>query len=228
LPALEKAHLFTDHYPPFNIRGDQGFSGISSDLLNKAFTEAGVKVTHAEVPWTRAQINARKHADSCFYSAARSPERETLYQWVGPLATEHIALYSMASRNIKLENLQQAKDWKVGGQLGDHYVQLVMDQGVPVESLGGTGTSLNKLIVGRIDLWVVGDIAGPYTGSLQGVELNNAFTLDKSFDLWMACHKDFPADLITRLNQSLEQYRQDGTLQKVTERYLNPVPPPLD
>ena len=223
LPALEKAYLFTDHYPPFNIRGDQGFSGISSDLLNKAFTEAGIQVTHTEVPWARAQSNARKHRDSCFYSAARTPARETLYQWVGPLATEQIALYSMASRNIKLETLQQALDWKVGGQLGDAYVQLVVDQGVPVESLGGTGTSLDKLIVGRIDLWVVGDIAGPYMGSLQGVELNKAFTLDKGFDLWLACHKDFPAQLITRLNQLLEQYRQDGTLQTTLERYRNAV-----
>ena len=211
--------LYLDHYPPFNIEEKDRIHGSNSMQLQMAFAALNIEATHRVVPWSRAQINARTQPDSCFYSAARTPEREQQYQWVGPLSSEYIALYSRSDRPIRLGNLQEARHWRVGGQLGDAYVKWVVSQGVPVEELGGTGNSLDKLLHNRIDLWVVGSIAGPYTAMLQGQQLAPSYISTERSDLWMACNKSIPAEVIQQLNSLIKRYAEDGTRQQLLERY---------
>lgn len=217
--------LYLDHYPPFNIEENDRIHGSNSIQLQMAFAALNIEAIHRVVPWSRAQINARTQPDSCFYSAARTAEREDQYQWVGPLSSEYIALYSRSDRPIHLSNLQEAQHWRVGGQLGDAYVKWVISQGVPVEELGGTGSSLEKLLHNRIDLWVVGSIAGPYTAMLQGQQLVPSYISTERSDLWMACNKSIPAEVIQQLNSMIKRYTEDGTRQQLLERYgLAPAP----
>jgi polar amino acid transport system substrate-binding protein len=217
--ALDEVRLYTEHYPPFNIEEGDKVTGTNGLLLTEAFTELGINASHLITPWLRAQHSARTQPQSCFYSAARTAEREPHYQWVGPLSAEHITLFSLASRPIRLNNLAEARHWRVGGQLGDAYVQWVVDQGVEVESRGGEGSSLDKLLRNRLDLWVVGSIAGPYMANTQNIELLTAYQSEARFELWLACHRDFPTELIQQLNALIERYQHDGTRARILARY---------
>lgn len=217
--AMDEVRLYTEHYPPFNIKEGETVTGINGLLLTQAFNELGIRPVHLPGPWVRAQNSARKQPDSCFYSAARTEEREPHYQWVGPLSAEYITLFSLASRPIQLNDLQAANQWRVGGQLGDAYVQWVIDQGITVEPRGGEGSSIDKLTRDRLDLWIVGSIAGPYIASMRNIPIVPAYKTEKRFELWMACHKDFPTQLIEQLNALIERYRHDGTRKKILARY---------
>ena len=83
--ALEEVRLYTEHYPPFNIKEGDTVTGTNGLLLSEAFAELGIVTQHRVVPWARAQRSARTQPLACFYSAARTAERELHYQWVGPL-----------------------------------------------------------------------------------------------------------------------------------------------
>jgi polar amino acid transport system substrate-binding protein len=217
--ALEEVRLYTEHYPPFNIEEGDTVAGTNGLLLTEAFAELGIATQHLVVPWIRAQRSARTQPQACFYSAARTAEREPHYQWVGPLSAEHITLFSLASRPIRLVNLAEARHWRVGGQLGDAYVQWVIDQGVEVESRGGEGSSLDKLLHNRLDLWISGSIAGPYMANIRNTELLPSYQSDVRSELWLACHKEFPAELIQQLNTLIERFRHDGTRARILARY---------
>lgn len=221
LPAMaqDAVRLYADHYPPFNIQTETTVEGTNGLLLQTAFDELGISTEHLIIPWTRAERSARTQPNTCFYSAARSTRREPHYQWVGPLSAENVTLFSLAERPVQLNSLEEAQQWRVGGQLGDTYVQWVVDQGVAVETLGGEGNSFDKLLHDRIDLWVVGSIAGPYIAQLSGTRLLPAYQSDKRFELWMACHKAFPSETIDQLNALIARYQEDGTRDRIMARY---------
>ncbi|MFN3580780.1 MAG: substrate-binding periplasmic protein [Pseudomonas sp.] len=221
LPAMaqDAIRLHADHYPPFNIQTDTTVEGTNGLLLQAAFDELGISTQHLITPWTRAERSARTQPNTCFYSAARSTQREPHYQWVGPLSAENVTLFSLAERPVHLNNLEDAQHWRVGGQLGDTYVQWVVDQGVAVETLGGDGNSFDKLLHNRIDLWVVGSIAGPYIAQLSDTKLLPAYQSEKRFELWMACHKEFPSETIDQLNRLITRYQEDGTLDRIMAGY---------
>ena len=218
--AVESVHLFTEHYPPFNMQDEETVRGTNTDLLNTAFTELGIEVTHRVVPWARAQANARIIDNACFYSAVRTAEREPLYLWAGPLSREYITLFALKNRPINLDSVADAANWRVGGQLGDAYVQWLLDRGIEVDTLGGSTSSIEKLIYDRLDLWVAGSIGGPMMAMERNVELHAAFQSDEGSELWLACHPDIPSDLIDQLNELIARYHADGTSQRILERYI--------
>ncbi|MCH8497336.1 MAG: transporter substrate-binding domain-containing protein [Marinobacter sp.] len=218
--AVESLRLFTEHYPPFNMQDEDTVRGTNTELLNKAFAELGIEVTHRVVPWARAQANAQLLDNACFYSAVRSAEREPLYQWAGPLSREYITLFARKDRAINLDSVAEAASWRVGGQLGDAYVQWLLDRGIEVDTLGGSTSSIEKLIFGRLDLWVAGSIGGPMMAMERNVELHAAFQSDEGSELWLACNPALPSDLIHRLNEIIARYHSDGTSQRILERYI--------
>jgi len=211
--------FFTEEYAPFSYSDNGNVSGINTELLKRAADQLELEVEFAVVPWGRAQLSARNNADACFFSAARTSRREDTYQWVGPLSREHIVLYSLHPDSPKLEDFQDASNYRVGGQSADAYSDWVEKQGVPVDPVTEVADNVAKLQWGRIELWLAGSIAGPYIATQQEVNIHPQATSDEAFELWLACNRDFPEALIQALNEAIEQLREDGTLDAIQSRY---------
>jgi polar amino acid transport system substrate-binding protein len=88
----------TENLPPLNYEDEQGPQGFSVELLRLMAARAGVRLELQVLPWQRAVQLAEAEADSVLFSLTRTPERETRFQWVGPIAQRRILIYKLASR----------------------------------------------------------------------------------------------------------------------------------
>lgn len=219
-PAKDASlRFFTEEYAPFSFSDNSEIRGINSEVLKRTIEELGLDVSFHIVPWGRAQLATQQDTRTCFFSAARTPAREDIYQWVGPLTREQIKLYSLNPDSPKLETLQDARDYRVGGQTADAYSNWVERQGIPVEGVTEVHTNLEKLKWDRIDLWLAGSIAGPYIAAQQGMEIYPQAASEDVFELWLACNPEVPQSLIRRLNETVERFKNDGTLEAIQNRY---------
>ncbi|MCC5854129.1 MAG: transporter substrate-binding domain-containing protein [Idiomarina sp.] len=213
-------NFYTEDYPPFSFATPDHVDGVNTELLRGILSEAGYQAEFMVVPWGRAQRFAQTDPKACFYSAVRSPERESLYQWVGPLSSERIHLFSLNPEHPVYESFATVKNYVVGGQTADAYTDYIEAQGVTVSRVAEVEVSLQMLSTGRLDLWLSGEIAGHYMAAQRGLTLYPVASSTTSFDLWLACHVDMPETVISMLNLGVRQKQDTGAYAEILSRFM--------
>ena len=101
LPA-QALTLLTEDFPPLSYSPDGGETvvGISVDLLREALARTETPATIALMPWRNAYKRALDDADTCVFSASRTPEREPLFKWIGPLSDGKWVLFARADDRV--------------------------------------------------------------------------------------------------------------------------------
>ena len=79
--------LTTEDYPPFNIVDPKTgvVTGVATEKVQEMMRRADQRYTITPFPWSRAFQMGQKVPNTCVFSTTRTPERENLFKWVGPL-----------------------------------------------------------------------------------------------------------------------------------------------
>lgn len=215
-PALE---LYTTPYPPFSYAGGDGrIIGLSADVVAEMARRAGVAVAmHSDLPWARALAVAQEQRDTCAFSVARQPDREALYQWVGPIVINKWAFFGRPDFQGRVDTLEDAKSFRVGGLRGDAKARYLADRGVNVELVPDDRMNATKLAADRIDLWVSSLYTARDAAAGAGLKDLKLVLVFNEAPSYLACSLSTPAETIARLAAALEALRKEGFLKKVQE-----------
>ncbi|MCH4812534.1 substrate-binding periplasmic protein [Vreelandella neptunia] len=199
----------TEDYPPFNYADDQGqIIGSATELLRNALRQADIEAYFRILPWARAFTEARLRQQHCVYSTTRTQERETLFQWVGPLVVNEWAAFSLAGRDLGIASLQGLGELRVGGfredAVGDH----VASQGINIVRAPSERENIARLKAGLLDVIVTGKATGEFMAEEQNIALEHLFTFS-SAPLYLACHPSVSETLLARLQTQLDALHQD-------------------
>lgn len=212
--------LTTEDAPPFNFTLDGGktITGSATDIARELFKRANVAYKIELYPWERAYGMGLNDKDTCVYSTTRTDKREPLFQWVGPVAHNDWILFAKADSPISLNSLDDARKLKIGGYRGDAKSVFLHDQKLNVEDATNDEQNIQKLQAGRVDLWVAGYLGGLFIAKKANVKIKPALNFKKA-DLYLACSKSTPASLIDKLNTTLREMEQDGTIDRINKKY---------
>lgn len=219
-PAL---YITTEAAAPSSMLDSTGqVVGISTDKVRAVLERAGLAYTIELLPWKRAYAAARERADACVYSTTRTPEREPLFKWVGPIDSAEWVLMGRADRRIVLRTLEDARAYRIGTYNGDARDDYLRSRGFRVDPAPNDLTNPRKLLLGRIDLWA----AALRTGSpvLQQNDWDGKIVpvlVFNRLDVFLACNRALPDELIARLNGAFAALERDGTLRRVERAYDN-------
>ena len=212
--------IYTEEYAPWNFTDDDGaVTGLNTELIQLLLNKRGFKGRFEVVPWGRAQLFTQTQADSCFFSAVRTPEREALYQWVGPLSQENVQLFSTNPAQPEFKHFSDAVKLRIGGQTADAFTDYGISQGLKIQRIAEIPVNLSMLQLGRIDLWLAGSVGGPYIAAQKGMRVYPVATSAEVFELWLACSLDLSDKVVAQLNSALQLSKQDGTLDAILQRY---------
>ncbi|KKO45424.1 ABC transporter substrate-binding protein [Arsukibacterium ikkense] len=211
--------IYTEEYAPWNFTREDEVTGLNTELIQQLLDKLSLRGRFEIVPWGRAQLFTQTQADSCFFSAVRSAEREKLYQWVGPLSREYVQLFSTDPAHPKFNQFADAAELLIGGQTADAYTDYGMEQGLKIERIAEIPVNLAMLQLKRIDLWLAGSVGGPYIAAQKGIRIYPVASSADVFELWMACNLQVPEAVIDNLNRTLQLSKQDGTLDAIMQRY---------
>ncbi|SIS66595.1 substrate-binding periplasmic protein [Neptunomonas antarctica] len=216
----ETIQLTTESYPPFNMMASTGeVSGISTDIVRELFARNGLDYEITLLPWNRAYVAALEVPGTGVFSTTRTPDREALFKWVSPLTLNNWVLLSMKARNIQLNSLEDAKQYRIGGYRGDAIALYLEKQGFKLDLVSRDDLNALKLARKRIDLWATGHLLGAYIAKEQGVEGVVTSLTFKETTMGLAFHPDTSSALIDALNESLQAMYQDGTIGKIYAEY---------
>lgn len=235
--ALEISAL-TESLPPLNYEQDGKVVGFSSELLDLMAKEANITVAKQVLPWPRAYDMVGRQSNTLIYSLARTPEREALFNWVGPISARRIVLYRLSDRSdISLKSLDDARAYRIGVVRESASAKGLIKMGFPINGLQdemGPGldlgvqdeSNMKKFMARRFDLLVSLDWAAAYNAKNVGLspdDLQPALVLDESLSYWYGLSLRTDPEVAKKLNAALQKIKNDGRYLQLKQKYLPKV-----
>lgn len=228
-PALnaQKLELLTEKLPPINMsKSDKNYAkgddveGIAPELIRSMCKKAGIECEITlKFPWDRIYKSALERNGYGLFSASRTAERESLFQWVGPLTEVKWVVLKLPSSSVSASSIDDLKALKVGGYKGDAVTTFLQGKGVTVDAAFEDKQNVGKLKKGQIDVWATGSLSGPYFAKQEGVSgLQEVMTLKKN-ELWLALNKQIDPSIVEKLNKALADIKKSPEYDAIHSKY---------
>lgn len=225
---LDQLNYITESYPPYNFRSENKLQGIAVDLLLAATQKSSAALTAQQIklfPWPRAYNMALLGPKIVLFSTTRTEDREQRFNWVGPISPTRIVLLAKKSDAIVIESENDIKKYVVGAipnDIGDQLVKKTGIKGSAIKHVAKAGSLAKMLGAGRIKLWAYEENVARWI--IKEVGLNNSdfesvYTLKES-DLYYAFSKDVNKTTLDLLQQSIDDVKASGQLDKIKANYL--------
>ena len=114
--------MFTETYPPYNMKEDGKLTGLSIEVLNAVLKQLNSKQTIEDVlltNWSRAYSIALKNNNSMVFSTTRTESREPLFKWVGPIVNTKVGAIALKDKKITINSIEDFNKYKIGAVLKD-------------------------------------------------------------------------------------------------------------
>jgi polar amino acid transport system substrate-binding protein len=239
-PASSGLRIITEAYPPYNfVDKNNDVTGQSTEIVQAILAKTGMQAAIEVMPLSEGMALAQKGPKVVIYSINRTPQREGLFKWVGPIGSYEQAFYGKAgSANtntsyIWLDELEDAKKIeKIGVYKGDAGAQFLASQGFSNldESLTDT-EALKKLMDGTVQLWLGNKEGLAITAEQAGVSTDDLIMLPSVViraDLYIAFSKDIPSSAVKVWQDALDALKQERDIddktayEKIQAKYSDP------
>ncbi|KQV82478.1 hypothetical protein ASD15_10685 [Massilia sp. Root351] len=153
----------TEENRPVNFLENGRVTGFSTEVVEAVLKEIDVQASIQIMPWARAYATALHSENVLIFSIMRTAEREHLFKWVGVVSPPDSSyLFALRERKLKLDNLGDARNYKIGTINSDAREQYLESRGfVKGRHLHGNAlprTTYEKLKLGRVDLWAMSEM----------------------------------------------------------------------
>lgn len=216
--------IYASNNPPFNYQDDKGdVQGIAVDIL-KTLMERTYKPVHqgdiSIINWARAVEYTWTTDNKVLLSPARTPKREDMFAWVGPLHSFKLGLIARKDSMIRIESPEDVKKYKIGVIRESAPAQILQRQfGVPLTDMTELAKDEQLFLMldrGRVDLIPRGVMSASFWLERLGKNPDDyemVYVL-KELDLYMGFSPSADPELIHRLNlefMRMKEDRPDGT-----------------
>ena len=212
--------------PAYALREGEPAADIGTDMVREIMRRAGIDYTIDLLPWKRAYTAALERPDACVYATTRTPERERLFKWAGPIAAADWVLMARADRKFELRSLDDARPYRIGTYHGDARDQFLRARGFDVDPASNDQTNPRKLVMGRIDLWAasLGLNSRQTLARLGYTDKVVPVLVFNRIQAYLACNRAVPDRLVAHMNEALGAMERDGTAQRIRRKYDSHAP----
>lgn len=117
---LPEITFYAEDFAPANYMENDVFVGITVDSLKLIWTDLNLPTQDVTiVPWTRGYRNVLKTPNTALFTMSKTPAREHLFKWVGPLFSSVHVLMAKKSASLKFDNLGDVLNYRVSTIQGD-------------------------------------------------------------------------------------------------------------
>lgn len=223
--SLPKIIVGCDDYRPFNYRDLDGHvRGIDVELAEEAFRRMGYTPEFHFINWEEKKSLLADHKIDCIWSSFTMTGRESQYQWAGPYMKSHqviavnpespiTKLSDLEGKSIALQSTTKPEDiFRRHDPSMPHFNRIISAQNKDVMY-----TLLSK---GYVDAIAAHDTSiHQFTEDFQ-VSYRILDVPLQTVGLGVAFDKNETRDLPEKLNEVLEDMKNDGTTEKIIKKYV--------
>lgn len=208
---------------PYNFVKENRVQGLSVDLANEMAARLGMQLEIEVVPWTRALLTAQDQAAVMVFTAAKTPEREKQYYWIGPVTHSEEWLYKLKRRSdIVVNTVEDVRRYLVGDEASNASIPSFAKLGIKVDTAPSMVSNCKKFKLGRVDLipFDPDGIAAFASGcGLQVEDLEKTVRINRDTALYFAFGKSTPPEFIRRVQNVFSDMVKDKTLSKISKQW---------
>lgn len=227
--ALAELLLLTEEAPPTSFLQGGKPAGLAVEVVEQ-LQQRSATPAHIELqPWTRGYQLVKTQADTALFLMVRTPERETLFQWVGPILQGSTNFYSLKANHLQLHSIEAARQAGTVAVPKQWYTyEALAALGFDLYGTRGAKQMVSMLKAGRVkliateDLTLRGELA---SGGLMPEEVEAQLVLMKS-DYYIAFSPQTDAAVVAQWQHQLDLMREDGSLAAIIQRWLPGVSQP--
>jgi polar amino acid transport system substrate-binding protein len=223
-PALA-LQMLTEDYPPYNYLENKTLVGISTEIVVEMGRRANVAMTFAVMAWPQAYEQTQRKLETCLFSTARLENRERIFKWVGPLATNEWALFAKSGFKDPIRTLADARPYRIGGVTNDAKIMWLRDNALTniveanEDKLIPPMLTLDRKKLDSVDLWVTGVYAEKFILAKSKLKDVKLVLKIKEEPLWLACNPSLSEATVKSLQDALASMQKDGTYKKILDAY---------
>jgi polar amino acid transport system substrate-binding protein len=219
-PEHQEITFYTEVYPPANFVEGEELKGITVDTLKAIWHELKQPEQYINiVPWARGYRNTLDQTNSALFTMSRTPPREHLFKWVGPIFNSTHVLISKKSHKFKFSKLSETFKHKVAAVRGDISEISLNQVGFPEHNMAKVSElklAYKMMETGRVDMIVV-TIHGFHHLARQLnfdiTEYENVWQVNK-YANYIAFNIETPDSLITKYQETLNKLSREHLLIK--------------
>lgn len=208
---------YTEEYPPYNYGEDGVPKGIAVDVLRKVLKESGVGPAEADIrvgSWSEGYQTVLSTPMTALFSTARTPERENLFKWAGPVFVSRNVLFAAKDANVSVSHPQDIGRLRIGiirdDVAGDDLLAIgVAPRGWVVATRATEMVSL--LEKGGIDAWAYAELPGEEIIRKHASDPGQyeiVYTLG-TWEYYYAFNRDVPDTIVSEFQAGLDRMMQE-------------------
>ena len=215
--------LSTD-MPPFGTMQDGKLVGFTVEILHEIMQRLGRTDTIVLDDWKVVYERTLTEPYTALWPPSRTPEREELFKWVGPLIPEKIVLFARKDSGLVINSLDDAK--KVSGVatvtgyasenlLKQNGFDNLVSQRSPIQGS-------DALKFGRADLWINSNVTMRQTALDADVDpdLFEAVFVVKEVPSYLAFSKSVPDEVVNQWQTALDAMKREGSWGRIVSKWV--------
>jgi polar amino acid transport system substrate-binding protein len=234
IPGL--IQLTTEINPPFNYIASMSganvtFDGLAVEIITEMQSNSSFKEAINVSSWAAAYELLQFMPNYALFTTTQTPEREDLFQWVGPISSTTACFYTTTASGIQIQTLDEAKALgTIATPQGWFSHAFLMENGFQniLATASTTEEAFNQLMSGEADALLLYETGVKwlcdYTGTPQ---------TDLSKQLEIAYYKDYiafslntPSSIVDEWQSNLDAMKADGRFQTIWNSWYEGVPMP--
>lgn len=219
-----KINIVTEHLAPYQIVKGNTISGLSTQIIQATMKEANLNYNITAHAWSLSYNRALKEQNTCIYSIVKIPQRKSLFQWIGHIATSSTSLYSLKNSQIIIKDLEHAKNYKIAVIKDDVAHHFLISKGF-IENKNlyvmNNNSALLKLLEipnRQIDLVVINDnlLNSRLDHAADIAKYKNVHTFQNfKLEFYFACSLKTEKSLVTSLSNAMKKLQQQGVFNAI-------------
>lgn len=215
--------ILTENLPPMNFVKDDVLMGPSVDFVKEIQRRVGSHEQILVYPWARAYKMALEEENIVLFGMARTEFRNDKFHWIGPIAEKRDILAARKRSGLKINSLEDAKKVEhIGTLRGDAKEIYLQRHGFSnLVSTHDDQKNVNKLLLGRIDLWATKIPGFKTICRLAGADYNEiveAYALQKS-EIYISLSKQTSDTIVQAWTDAFNDMLEDGTVLKIKSKW---------
>jgi len=224
---IDDITYYTENYPPANYIENGELKGISIDTIKAVWKhlnkpEQDILI----VPWARGYRFTLEKANSALFTMSRTPAREHLFKWIGPLFNSTHVLIAKKSKNYDFTTLGQVFYHSVVAIEGDISEISLLQVGFPAYNMAKVAEAKQGFLMmqsDRVDMIAL-SIHGFYhiakELNFDPNEYEQVWKINKIGN-YIAFNKKTPESLIKTFQQAFDEIEPERI--KIKQRYELPI-----
>ena len=214
--------IVTENYPPLSMMAGGRVTGSSTEIVQEIMKRSNINIPITLKPWDTAYKEALEKPNIIIYSIDKSPAREGSFKWAGPIAKDTSFLYARKDSDIKINNLNDAKQYSICVYKDDTIQQYLYREGFRTLVLVEDNKEMSRMLMtGKVQLWAIGDLAVKQLseqGESNPEQMKKVFKIREN-DLFIGFYKETPDKIVSQFQSALDALKKDGSYKKIIEKY---------